>query len=143
MINSVLIAITQALDRAFGYPVAIDNVEQELETPSFLITPLTLTEKHIINERYERNFHYIIQYFPKGKEYHMECNEVAEMLMNTLYELDTKDGIIRASGDMKTNVVDGVLTFEVQYKPLVVKVNSTHEEAGELMETLTQINTRG
>ena len=140
MVNSVLTGISQALYAEFGYRIYSDGVEQNLKPPCFLITPLTLSEKHIINERYERNFHYIIQYFPKSKKYHIECNEVTERLMNILHEVITDNGIIRSKGDMKSEVHDGVLMFEVKYSPLVVKVKSNATEDSELMGSLTQIN---
>lgn len=140
MVNSVLTGISQALYAEFGYRIYSDGVEQNLKPPCFLITPLTLSEKHIINERYERNFHYIIQYFPKSKKYHIECNEVTERLMNILHEVITDNGIIRSKGEMKTEVVNGVLMLEVKYNPLVVKVKSNATEDSELMGSLTQIN---
>lgn len=136
MVNSILTAISQALDAEFGYPIYADSIEQNLKAPCFLITPLTQSEKHIINERYEKNIHFIIQYFPKSKHYHMECNEVAEKMTSVLFELHTDDGIIRAVGEMGAETVDGVLNFTVHYKPFVVRVRNDSED-GEVMETLS------
>ena len=140
MVNSILTAISQTLDSVFNYPIHADAIEQNLKTPCFLITPLTHSEKHIINERYEKNIHFIIQYFPKSKHYHMECNEVAEKMTSALFELHTADGIIRAVGEMGAETVDGVLNFTVHYKPFVVRVRNDSED-GEVMETLSMNTT--
>lgn len=140
MVNSILTAISQTLDDVFGYTNHADAIEQGLETPCFLITPLIQSDKHIINERYQKDIHFVIQYFPKGKQYHLECNEVAEKLTDALCELQTADGIIRAVGEMGVETVDGVLNFTVRYKPFVVRVRNDSED-GEVMETLSMNTT--
>ena len=140
MVNSILTAISQTLDSVFNCPIHADTIEQHLNAPCFLITPLTHSEKHIINERYQKDIHFVIQYFPKHKHYHLECNEVAEKLTDALCELHTDDGIIRAVGEMGAEIVDGVLNFTVHYKPFVIRVRKDNEDS-ELMGTLEATTT--
>lgn len=140
MVNSILTAISRTLDSVFKCPIHADTIEQHLNAPCFLITPLIQSDKHIINERYQKDIHFVIQYFPKGKQYHLECNEVAEKLTDALCELHTDDGIIRAVGEMGAETVDGVLNFTVRYKPFVVRVRNDSED-GEVMETLSMNTT--
>ena len=140
MVNSILTAISRTLDSVFNCPIHADTIEQHLNAPCFLITPLTHSEKHIINERYQKDIHFVIQYFPKGKHYHLECNEVAEKLTDALCELQTADGIIRAVGEMEAEIVDGVLNFTVHYKPFVIRVRKDNEDS-ELMGTLEATTT--
>ena len=140
MVNSILTAISRTLDSVFNCPIHADTIEQHLNAPCFLITPLTHSEKHIINERYQKDIHFVIQYFPKGKQYHLECNEVAEKLTDALCELQTADGIIRAVGEMEAEIVDGVLNFKVHYKPFVIRVRKDNEDS-ELMGTLEATTT--
>ena len=140
MVNSILTAISRTLDSVFNCPIHADTIEQHLNAPCFLITPLTHSEKHIINERYQKDIHFVIQYFPKSKHYHLECNEVAEKLTDALCELQTADGIIRAVGEMGAEIVDGVLNFTVHYKPFVIRVRKDNEDS-ELMGTLEATTT--
>lgn len=140
MVNSILTAISRTLDSVFNCPSHADTIEQHLNAPCFLITPLIQSDKHIINERYQKDIHFVIQYFPKHKHYHLECNEVAEKLTDALCELQTADGIIRAVGEMGAEIVDGVLNFTVHYKPFVIRVRKDNEDS-ELMGTLETTTT--
>lgn len=140
MVNSILTAISRTLDSVFKCPIHADTIEQHLNAPCFLITPLIQSDKHIINERYQKDIHFVIQYFPRHKHYHLECNEVAEKLTDALCELQTADGIIRAVGEMESEIVDGVLNFTVHYKPFVIRVRKDNEDS-ELMGTLEATTT--
>ena len=86
------------------------------------------------------DIHFVIQYFPKHKHYHLECNEVAEKLTDALCELQTADGIIRAVGEMEAEIVDGVLNFTVHYKPFVIRDRKDNEDS-ELMGILEATTT--
>lgn len=137
MLNKITIGITQALNAEFGDEVKIhiDEIEQGLIEPCFLVTPLTDTENLVIGKRYERSYPFVIQYFPKSKNYRTECNEVTEQLFNIL-ELITMDGDLIRGSDMTGHVEDGVLNFEVTFKLHVFKKRTSTDE--EVMENLEQ-----
>lgn len=135
MLNKLTIGVVQNLDDEFGVTVYIDEIEQDLDTPCFLVTPRIVTENKLLSNRYERHYPFVVQYFPKEKDYRTECNEVTERLMNCL-ECVVVDGDIVRGEDMTANVIDGVLNFEITYKMHVRKVNTSIDT--ENMEDLTQ-----
>ena len=131
MVNSILTAISRTLDSVFNCPIHADTIEQHLNAPCFLITPLTHSEKHIINERYQKDIHFVIQYFPKSKHSpNAECNEVGEELMQCLEYIPVLDAMLRGTA-MNYEVIDGVLNFFVNYDCFVYKVDEKI-----LMETM-------
>lgn len=137
MLNKLTIGVVQNLDDEFGVTVYIDDVEQDLDTPCFLVTPRIATENQLLANRYERHYPFIVQYFPKEKDYHAECNDVIERLLNCL-ECVVADGDIVRGENMTANVIDGVLNFEVTYKMHVRKVSTSvdTENMGELSQNI-------
>lgn len=135
MLNKITVGVTQALDAEFGVDIHIDEIEQGLEEPCFLITPLTNIENHLISKRYERNYPFVIQYFPKEKKCNTECNTVTEQLFNVLEHIKVDDNLIRGV-DMTSHVEDGVLNFEVTYKLHIFKTKTNTDD--EVMEYLEQ-----
>ncbi len=113
MLNKITVGITQALNAEFGDEVKIhiDEIEQGIIEPCFLVTPLTTIENQLMGKRYERNYPYMIQYFPKSKNYRTECNQVTEQLFNTL-EYITADGDLIRGVDKTSHIVDGVLILK-------------------------------
>lgn len=135
MLNKITIGIAQALNEEFGDEKSIytDEIEQELES-CFYITPLTAIENLLVGKRYERSYPFMIQYFPKEKNYSAECNEVTEQMLNALEYITLDEGLIRGE-DMTSHIVDGVLNFEVTYKMHIFKKKTS---ADEVMESLDQ-----
>lgn len=137
MLNKITIGITQALNAEFGdsIEIYIDDMEQGIDEPCFLVTPRTTIENLLIGKRYERNYPFVIQYFPESKDYRTECNNVTEQLFNSL-EIITADGDLIRGSDMTAHIDDGVLNFEVTYKLHVFKKRTSTDE--EVMENLKQ-----
>lgn len=139
MNNKITLGIVRNIATEFKMPVCIDDIEQDIKG-CFLLTPLISTESHIINNRYQRNYDYMVQYFPqKEKKYHAECMDVSDRLMIALGQITVDGSIMRNSGKMSGEIVDGVLNFKASYKPQVFRnyVLSKDEET-ELMWYLTQ-----
>jgi hypothetical protein len=130
MQNDVLKGITRELDGEFGYPVYTDNIEQGLETPCFLVTDLTSTDEHIVMNRHNRSYPFMIQYFPQSQNYRMECADVSDRLFECL-ECITVAGYPARGTDMGGNVTDGVLNFEATYELQVFRTRRTDEETME------------
>ena len=137
MLNKITIGIAQSINLEFGdgKKIYIDDLEQGLEEPCFLVTPLTTVENPLLGNRYERNYPFMVQYFPKAKKYNTECNQVAEQLLNAL-EYISVDGRLIRGRDITSHVVDGVLNFEVTYKMHVFKKRTSEES--EVMEKAKQ-----
>ena len=128
MNNDVLIGITQTLSSIKDCPIHVDNVEQKFETPCFLVTPLNISDTRLLDNVYQRNYLIMIQYFSNNKDYHMEYNDISELLVEKLQMLKTNKGLLPAYGEIKTSVVDGVLNCEVKYRPHITRSKETSEE---------------
>lgn len=143
MNNSITLGVVKNIALEFKMPIHIDDIEQDLKAGCFLVTPIISTETHIINNRYQRTYNYMVQYFPKEKrKYHTECNEVAERLREVLGLIEVKGNCMRNSGNMTAEIEDNILRFKVTYKPQVFKVLAlSKDEETELMKYLTQNTT--
>lgn len=138
MINSIIEAISVALNEAFGddYEIHMEEIKQGLKEPCFFIQCLNPRMEQFLGKRYFRQNLFCIQYFPKTDEVVRECNEVAET-MNFCLEYITCQGDdkpIRGT-KMHWETVNNVLNFFVNYDCFVYKT-----EQQTLMEEM-EINT--
>jgi hypothetical protein len=127
MQNDVLRGITKALDQEFGCPVYTDDIEQGLDVPCFLVTDLSSTDEHIVMNRHKRVYPFMVQYFPRAKNYRMECSDIEDRLYETLEYITVSGHAIRGT-DMSGNITDGVLNFEVTYEVWIFRIRRTDEE---------------
>lgn len=138
MVNKLTEAIAAALDNEFSYPVFIDEIEQSMPDRCFLVTPIVQPENHIVMNRYERQYSFMIQYFPSDQRvYRTECNTVSEKMYDVLELITASDGNRYRGEDKSPEIVDGVLNFSVTFKGMFIKKHAPLEKA-ELMETLEQ-----
>lgn len=133
MINSIIKAISITLNGEFGdgYETHMEEIKQGLVEPCFFIQCLNPTTELFLGKRYFRQNQFCIQYFPETDDKQAECNDVAERL-TWLLEYITVPGDalpIRAT-KMKSDVIDGVLNFFLNYDCFVYRV-----EQSEPMET--------
>lgn len=137
MLHEVKIGITKSLGKEFEQiNIYTDNIRQGLDAPCFLVTPLISTEENLLDNRYERSYPFMIQYFPKKDAYQEECAEVQDKLFNCLEYIDVIGNAVRGN-DMSGRIVNDILNFEVTYNFMVWKVRASAEES-ELMQTLEQ-----
>lgn len=135
MINSVIEAVSRALYSEFGCKIHMEEIEQGLEEPCFLISCLNPATKRYPGKRYFRQNPLAIQYFPESRsDLRRECGDVAERLMWCLewVAMKDEDKPIRGTG-MHYEIVDEVLHFFVNYDFFVYRPEDT-----EPMETLTE-----
>lgn len=134
MINSIIKAISITLNTEFGdgYETHMEEIKQGLVEPCFFIQCLNPTTELFLGKRYFRQNQFCIQYFPKSDNKQSECNEVAERLTWLLeyITIPGDDRPIRGT-KMKSDVIDGVLNFFLNYDCFVYRV-----ETNEPMETL-------
>ena len=139
MINSIIEAISIALNNEFGdkYWVYADNIEQGLQEPCFFVSCVNPTNRLFLDKRYFRSNLFCIQYFPKcrGREKE-ECNETAERLFLCLEWL-TVGGDLTMGTKMRSETVDGVLNFFVNYDMFVYRKDDGEPEMEELTEETT------
>lgn len=135
MINSIIESISISLNAEFGdeYTTYTESVEQGLNEPCFFVFCINPTSRVFLGKRYFRENLFCIQYFPADKKRAKEeCNAVAERLFSCLECLTANGDSVRGT-KMKSEMVDGVLNFFVNYDMFVYKA-----AASDAMEDLSQ-----
>lgn len=122
MTNSIIEAISIALDAEFGYETHSEEIKQDLKAPCFFIASLNPSTEQFLGKRYCKGNSFVVQFFPKGDNKQYDCNDVAERMTDCLEYVKCIDDKkpIRGTG-MKYEVVDGVLNFFVKYDLFVMK----------------------
>lgn len=135
MINSIIEAISIALNAEFGdeYTIYTETVEQGLKEPCFFVFCIKPASRVFLGKRYFRENEMCIQFFPSDKDNNRtESNAVSERLFSCL-EYITDNGDLVRGKEMKSEMVDGILNFFVNYDFFVRKVqeNDAMEELSE------------
>lgn len=122
MINKIIDGVSVAINSEFddSYEIYTESVEQGLEEPCFSILCLNPNIQQFLGRRYFRTNQFCIHYFPSSSEPRSECHAVMERLMNCL-EIITVDGDFTRGTAMSGEIVDGVLSFFVNYDMFVRK----------------------
>ena len=135
MINSITQSISISLNAEFGdeYTTYTESVEQGLNEPCFFPFCLNPTNRVFLGKRYFRENQFCIQYFPADKDRAKEeCNAVAERLFSCLEYITVNGDSVRGT-EMKSEMVDKVLNFFVNYDMFVYKAVDS-----DAMEDLSQ-----
>lgn len=126
MINSIIAAVSQALNAEFGDACAVytEKIVQGLREPCFFIACINPTNKPFPNKRYFRENQFCLQYFPadtnRARE---ECNAVAEQLYWCLEYISVAGDLTRGT-QMHYEVIDDVLHFFVNYDMFVNRLEN-------------------
>lgn len=132
MINDIMNAISIRLYEAFGdgYKIYLNDVQQGLTEPCFLITVVDYSKEPLLDIRSKRILPFDILFFSnKGKS---QCYEVADQMMNELDFITLLDGDMMHGTEMRAEIVDDVLHFFVNYNFMAI----VEEEQEDSMETL-------
>lgn len=134
MVNEIIDGLSVALSDAFdGITIYSESVAQGLQEPCFFILNLTAEEVRLIGNRAKRNMGFDIHYFPKSKVApKSECQSIAERLYPVMREITLLDGSKVLGLNLNHEIVDGVLHFNVEFKPTIVYVGERPED----MQTL-------
>lgn len=137
MINKIIDAITIKLHEIFGeeYEIYQNNIEQGLKEPCFLITLIDSAKENLLNIRSKRLLPFDILFFPNGGK--SQCHEVSDTLMNELDMIKCLDGELFSGTGMRSEVIDGVLHFFVNFNYIAM----AESEELDPMETLEVSNT--
>lgn len=128
IINGIIAAIRAGYDKKFR--IYTESVEQGLIEPCFSVLCLNSIGEQKAKTRRNRSYPCIIRYFPISEdEPRKECEEVMENLYELLMLIDAGSKKLRGK-DMKGQIVDGVLQFEVTYAGflLATKTETMMEE---------------
>lgn len=124
MIDSIIEGISTALNAEFGdrYKIYVNELKQGLKEPCFFISCIRHTSRRFFNRRYFREHSFCIQYFPENRNREKEeCGGVTDRLFLCL-EYITVTGDLMMGTKMRSEFVDGVLNFFVNYD-LFMKIN--------------------
>lgn len=134
MINKIIDGISVRINAIFGdsYEIYTENVEQGLSEPCFSVLCINPTIEQFLGKRYFRTNQFCVHYFPKTNEKQYESFSVVERLQNAL-EYITVDGDAVRGTQMHSEMVDGVLSFFVNYDMFVCK----SKEDSSYMETVS------
>lgn len=137
MINSIVNAITTALNAEFGddYRIYTEKIEQGLKEPCFFVQCINPTNERFLGNRYKRTNQFCIQYFPSTEEKYSECMDVTEKLFFVLDNLNNE----WMGTNMKSNITDDILSFFVTYTTFVYRTKEhtpmeTIEHQGRVIE---------
>lgn len=130
MVNEIIDGISVALSDAFdGITIYSESVAQGLQEPCFFILNLTAEEVRLLGNRAQRNMGFDIHYFPKSKiSPKSECQSVAERLYPVMRQVTLLDGSNVLGLNLNHEIVDGVLHFNVEFKPTIRYVGDSAEE---------------
>lgn len=131
-IQTLIDSIAEALFQEFGsdYEIYTEKVEQGLKEPCFLIRCLNPTNNKYLGRRYKRTNQFSIQFFPSSEiEAYVECVSVLERLFECLEDITVMDAPLHGT-NLTGEVVDGVLTFTVNYDLFTLK-ETTHADGME------------
>ncbi len=137
MTNEFLNAITKQLGTTFGntYHYYVENVQQGLKKPCFvvdLITPRTRSRSSIL---YDRTMPIVIYYFnTEANTSKADANRMAEQLVECIEYLSFGNSLIRGE-DISWLIVDGVLEVFATYRFRTQKVMDDEPKLEELEGT--------
>ena len=116
MINIIIDGICVAINSEFGdsHEIYTEAVEQGLKEPCFSVLCINPKTEQFLGKRYFRTNQFCIHYFPGSDEPRSECNSVSERLFSSLEIIEVDGELVRGT-DMHCEVVDGVLSFFVNY----------------------------
>lgn len=132
--RNIIKSVAKKIYDNFGeeYEIYAEKVNQGLKEPCFFVSSINKTVRHHRNSYYISQNPISIQYFPKSDSKNEQCNEVSEILFDILELLEVENDLIRGS-EMSSQIIDGVLNFDVTYS-FFIKREETKEDTMEELE---------
>lgn len=119
-INDVVKAIAIKLHQSFGdsYTIYTESIQQGFQEPCFFIALLEPDIKQIIGNRYHKTLPFDIHYFGHSNN---DAYNTADKLMTNMEYIKCLNGDLLRGTRMRTNLVDGVMHFFINYNMFVLK----------------------
>lgn len=136
MVNEIRAAIAECLDGLVPEAeIYMGDIAQGFTGPCFFILASSSEQKQVIKDRYVRQHVFDVQYFPRDTYLPAaELGKAEALLWMALEYVELADGPIRGT-EMRTQIMDGVLHFFVQYDVFVMK----KQKQLPVMEKLRQV----
>lgn len=122
MIQSIMNGIIHAIREKYDekYNIYTETVEQDLQKSCFFIMCLNSTDEAKLGTRHNRIYPCIIKYFPASEDKTIqECLSVMDDLYQLLEIINTDIKKFR-SREMKAEIEEGVLKFQVTYSGFIL-----------------------
>ncbi len=122
-LNKIIDGVCEALSGEFGdgYEIYTEEIRQGLKGPCFSVRLISPSTAQFLGKRYYITNRFCVHYFPKSRTAaNEECHDVVERLIDCL-EYITIDGDLAVGTEMTSEIVDGVLSFFVNYDMFVIK----------------------
>lgn len=133
MLNDIINGISVALNAEYpGLQIYIDEIEQGMQTPCFLIVNLLNRETQKLDNRYLREHSFDVHYFPESiTKPTREAATVGTKLFDVLEYITVNGALVRGT-DRRHELVNDVLHFFVDYDVYIHKL----KDPAPYMETL-------
>jgi len=133
VLNDIINGISVALNAEYpGLQIYIDEIEQGMQTPCFLIVNLLNRETQKLDNRYLREHSFDVHYFPESiTKPTREAATVGTKLFDVLEYITVNGALVRGT-DRRHELVNDVLHFFVDYDVYIHKL----KDPAPYMETL-------
>jgi len=133
VLNDIINGISVALNAEFpDLQIYIDEIEQGMQTPCFLIVNLLNRETQKLDNRYLREHSFDVHYFPESiTKPTREAATVGTKLFDVLEYITVNGALVRGT-DRRHELVNDVLHFFVDYDVYIHKL----KDPAPYMETL-------
>lgn len=135
MVDLIINGIANKLYELFEYRIHKDNIKQGLKPPCFLINFVTNSRVQELHNRELRRNTFIINYYPETADNNKELYDISERLMMGMTTISVKGFGCLHGTDISSEIVDGVLRFQVNYNIGLHKKVVTDDELMESMNT--------
>jgi hypothetical protein len=122
VINKIINAISQAINKEFGenYGIYAESIAGEVKKPYFYIYNTTHSLEAKLGNRYINKNAFTIQYFPASPNAKEEIGNVIGQLEEALQFIVIDNNLVHGSS-MKSNTVNDVLNFQIEYNVHMLK----------------------
>lgn len=139
MVNSILNAVTKQLGTTFGskYRYYVEDVEQGLTKPCFLVNLLTPLQRSKSPYLYDRTIPVVVHYFSDSEHsLKQDCYSMGEQIVECLEYLPFENTTIRGE-NISWQMVEDVLQVFLTYKFTTSKVIEKETPINELTTSVT------
>lgn len=132
-LENITDGIVRALHNEFHCTCYVDEIEQNLTVPAFLVSIISPVTSPVVGIRYRRDNLFNIVYFPQKENCSNELYDVSERLYPALEYITADGDLLRGTG-LEIRFIDGILNATINYNAFVYKENERV-----MMEELQQI----
>ena len=135
-------AIRLALKGIFGegYPIYVENSEQEFQKPCFFVTQISASSQEYLQGCRKEERVYAIRYLTQDAvAFRLECIEIGDKLLEQLETVSTDKGNLRCT-QKSYEIGDGELNFSMNCNRIISRMEEKAKMTG---MTIPEIQAKG